>query len=422
MTIPQPWSSGQRIAFRFFFAFFVLYIFPFPFEMLPGLSGWWQKSWYSFVPWTADNILHLSYPITVFPNGSGDTTFNYVQLLMQFSLALIITIIWSLMARQKSYNALHHWLRVGVRYYLASMMIGYGFAKVFHSQMPSPMLSQLVQPFGDKSPMGLAWSYVGYSAAFSAFTGWAEVLAGALLIFRRTTALGALTGIVVMANVVAINFCFDVPVKLFSSMLLLMFFFLLAPDLQRLLNVLVLNRPVMPRAYPIYWPKRWMRITAIVINVLYVALMFGEQVYGSFQRSGKNSYTARAERAPLYGIYNAKLIIRNNDTVPLLLTDTAHWKQLIIQGESYAQVKMMNDSTQYLAFRVDTTQRTATVFSYKDTLNKAVLSYTVDSTALTLKGFYQKDSVYFQFVKQDIRSFRLLNRGFRWINEYPYNR
>ena len=38
--------------------------------------------------------------------------------------------------------------------------------------------------------MGLLWTFMGHSPAYSAFTGAAEALAGALLLFRRTTLLG----------------------------------------------------------------------------------------------------------------------------------------------------------------------------------------------------------------------------------------
>jgi hypothetical protein len=48
------------------------------------------------------------------------------------------------------------------------------------------------------------------------------VVGGALLLFRRTTTAGALVLIAVLTNIVTLNFSCDVPVKLFSSHLLLM--------------------------------------------------------------------------------------------------------------------------------------------------------------------------------------------------------
>ncbi len=66
---------------------------------------------------------------------------------------------------------------------------------------------------------------------------------GVLLLFRHTTTLGALVAAGVMSNVVMLNFGYDIPVKLFSTHLLLFAGALLVPDGRRLLNVLLLNPP-----------------------------------------------------------------------------------------------------------------------------------------------------------------------------------
>lgn len=39
------------------------------------------------VPWFGEQVLGLAEPITVRPNGSGDTTYNYVQVLLMQTLA-----------------------------------------------------------------------------------------------------------------------------------------------------------------------------------------------------------------------------------------------------------------------------------------------------------------------------------------------
>src|SRR5947199_10310512 len=83
---------------------------------------------------------------------------------------------------------------------------------------------------------------MGYSTPYTIFTGVGEVIGGVLLFFRRTTTLGALIICGVMANVVALNFSYDVRVKVFSSLLLFLTIFLLVPDLRRLMNIFVLNR------------------------------------------------------------------------------------------------------------------------------------------------------------------------------------
>ena len=143
-----------------------------------------------------------------------------------------------------------------------SFYLAMDLAKYFTCKCPSPFLFQLVQPFGDKSPMGLAWSFVGYSSAYSAFTGWGEIIGGGLLFFRRTTTFGALLSMVVIGNIVAINFCYDVPVKLYSSTLFIMSVFLAAPDLKRLLNVFILNKTTQPVIFKNFVHKRWQQIAS----------------------------------------------------------------------------------------------------------------------------------------------------------------
>ena len=130
-----------------------------------------------------------------------------------------------------------------VRFVLGATMLSYGWAKVFPNQMPAPGPDRLLNPIGETSPMGLLWTFMGASSAYQIFAGVGEVVGGTLLFWRRTALLGALVLVVVLANVVALNFCYDVPVKLYSSHLLAMALFIVAPHVPRLLDVLVLNRP-----------------------------------------------------------------------------------------------------------------------------------------------------------------------------------
>jgi hypothetical protein len=99
-------------------------------------------------------------------------------------------------------------------------MITYGVLKVIELQFSPPTPDRLIQTYGESSPMGLIWTLMGFSSLYCFFGGAGEVLGGLLLSLRRTTLLGALVCIGVLANVVMINLSFDVPVKLFSSHLL----------------------------------------------------------------------------------------------------------------------------------------------------------------------------------------------------------
>ena len=117
--------TSNRIVFRFLVLFVTLITIPFPFNVIPKLDfvqkaifGVYQK----IVPWLGDNILRLEKPITIFQNGSGDKTYDYVLLLFLLALAVAGTIIWSILDRKdRNYEKLNHWFLVLIRYYLGSL-------------------------------------------------------------------------------------------------------------------------------------------------------------------------------------------------------------------------------------------------------------------------------------------------------------
>jgi hypothetical protein len=441
-TSATEWKPSQKICFRFFTSFFILYLFPWPLtnipfgseinKLSPDILGWYYTAtgavndfWQWLIPLIAKYILHVKNPITVFTNGSGDTTFDYLLLLTQLSLALLLCLAWSFFDRnRKSYNKAYYWLTVVVRYFLAGMMLGYGFNKVFHLQMPYPTLGRLVQPYGDSSPMGLIWTYVGQSKPFSAFVGWSEVACGLLLFFRKTSLVGSLFSLVVMGNIVAINFCYDVPVKIFSCELELMALFLAFPYLKKLGGILFNQKSVTLRQ--LLQPelaKKWMRISVKLLKFLFIAdaLFYGI----SNNMEGQRSYGDKRPKPALYGIYNLKYCVKNKDTVPLLLTDTTLWKQLIIdyyKSSNACRIKLMNDTFRRYNFQVDTSKRSAVFYPAWDTVNRAHFNYKLDSPFITFNGRYKNDSVIMMFERYDENKFLLMNRGFHWINEYPFNR
>ena len=98
-----------------------------------------------------------------------------------------------------------------------SRLFGYGFVKIVPLQFQRTLLFKMMEPYGDFSPMGVLWSFMGASLPYVIYSGCAEVLGGILLLFRRTTTLGALVSFAVMLNVAVLNYCYDVPVKLYST-------------------------------------------------------------------------------------------------------------------------------------------------------------------------------------------------------------
>lgn len=431
--ILHSWSSGEKILFRFFFLYFGLFILiqnngAFPYWNL--VAYFQTQGLHILIPWIGKNVLHLPYEITIFTNGSGDTTYDYVVLLLIFVTAVAGTLLWSLLDRNRSqYQVLYYWLTVGIRFYVGLMLINYGLVKVFKLQFPYPSLYRLTELYGDSSPMGLAWTFLGFSTGYNLFMGIAEVLA-VLLLFRRTLALGAIITLMTTANVMAVNYFYDVPVKILSTHLVLMTLFLLLYNASDLWQFFLGNGKQLNLIRQPQFSKRWIPITGNVVKGLLVVYTLG---FGSYQALAMmKQYGDQAPRNKFYGLYEVKEFIMNGDTLPPLITDTLRWRHLILESDMYARVRMMNDSTNGFQLRIDSiahsmqfTHRTLPDqqfnFRYSLVSNK---QDSLISDQLVLEGTNKQDSLYIYLNRiPDFRKkFRLTNRGFHWVNEYPYNR
>lgn len=424
LTSEQAWSPLQKIAFRFSFivlSLFVLLVnngaYPFYYEVF----GWLVELLHSFIPWIGKHILNLPYEITTFTNGSGDTTYDYVILFFILCIAVIGTLVWSLLDRnRKNYSTLYYWISVAVRFYVGLMLFNYGMYKVIKLQFPFPGVGRLMQPYGSSSPMGLAWTFLGFSKGYNMFMGLAEV-AALMLLFRRTVTVGAIITLMTTANVMAVNYFYDVPVKIVSTGLVVMTLFLLIPDIKRLFKFFftgeAVSLPVMPA--PVI-RKKWLRITGYSLKYLVIAYAV---VFGCIELvSASKEYGDAAPKTPLYGAYTVNTFIVNQDTVPPLMTDSTYWRHLIIQWGEYAQIKFLNDSTRGYSMKIDTAAHTLFLKQRLDTTNKSQLVYQLDDKSMVLKGTVKDDSVTIYLNRKTDKDFRLMNRGFRWINEFPYNR
>ena len=425
-TETPEWSLSNKLLFRFFFSYFLLFIIFNPNGVVPyidDLFNWYIQPFHHFIPWLGSHVLHLSKPITVFTNGSGDTTFDNVVLLLTAFLAVLGTAIWSILDRKRpSYQKLFYWLLVILRYYVAITMFSYGFFKVIKLQFPFLSLNSLIEPYGDSSPMGLAWRFMGYSTGYNYFTGFAELSCGFLLLFRRTSALGAVMTLIVSANIMAINYCFDVPVKLLSTTLVIMSLFLIFKEFGRYKNFFLLNKNAEAAdIIPHRFQKKWKNI---ILCVLKYALIFYTIFFDlKYALEAEKEYGSKAPKPPLYGIYEAKTFIVNQDTLAPLITDTTRWRKLVTGYAGYASVKLMNDSTRSFAFKVDTQKRTIIMNSFTDTVNKYVFTYSKPKKdSLLIKGTYKKNTIEVGLHREDESKFLLVKRGFHWINEYPFNR
>lgn len=419
------WSPATRLLFRFGFSYLVLYNFPFPLDYIPYVGEVftpYDQMWQLLVPWVGSRLFHVD--ATTFPNGSGDTTYGYVQVFCYLVIALLAAAVWSIFDRKrKSYPRLLEGLKIYVRFALAATMISYGAVKVIKSQFPDPSPDRLLQPYGDASPMGLLWTFMGVSAAYNVFSGLSEMIGGLLLAFRRTALLGALVSFGVMLNVVLLNFCYDVPVKLFSSHLLVMAIFLILPDLRRLVDLLVLNRRVEAAGARPFFSRPWLhRGIAVLSTVAVIALTVFH-----LNRASETSklYGSLAPKGPLSGIWEVDEMSIDGQIRPPLVTDTERWRRVFFGSSGQFSVQRMDDFRDRYNLGKAPQEKTGTLeltprFGLQ---KKSSFAYAQPKPGfLTLQGSLEGHKLQVRLHRVEPPKFLLTTRGFHWINERPFNR
>lgn len=419
------WTLSQKVGFRFSFIFFlgfIIFVNNGAFPNFYSLTRWLHALARSFVPWFAREVIQLTYEITIFTNGSGDTTYDYIVLLILFALAATITTLWSVLDRKRNnYETLYYYLTVAVRFYVGLMLFNYGCYKLFRLQFPSPSMDRLVQPYGDSSPMGLAWTFLGFSDGYNYFMGIAEVSA-ILLLFRRTLIAGTLSTLMTTANVMAVNYFFDVPVKIVSTMLVVMTLYLMLPDASRLWNFFFRGQAVALPARP--QPNLALRHRRIGLTLKFGLLGYVFILALTKYPNAMYQYGERAPNPPLYGLYEVEHFILQGDTVLPLITDSTRWRQLMVIADGFARVRFMDNTTQIFLTKLDTAQRILSMKQRSDTTRTINLTYNVSGNRYHFKGVIQQDSLVLDMTRfADIREkFTLTSRGFHWISEYPFNR
>lgn len=413
----ERWHPFTRTAFRFAFVYLLLYNLPFPLTALPYVekaAEFYNSFWTWLVPRIARAALNRDVP-SLF-NGSGDRTFDYLLVACLLLIALVITIIWTLFDRKRlSYPTLYRWLNLYVRFSLGTAMIGYGAFKVISSQFPAPTLDRLMQSYGESSPMGLLWTFMGASEAYTMFVGFAEMISGILLFPRKTTTFGALMSIGVLSNVVALNFSYDVPVKLYSSHLLAMAIFLLLPDVRRLVNFFILNRPAeCARVQPLFRRPLWHR-GALVIASLFLVAVVGTSLYQSYDQ--RRLFTG--QRSPLYGVWEVEEFSLGQSTAT---ASAPRWRRMIFDSPRRVAVQTTDVLERY-GSQLDQDKRTLTLRKRDDPGWNTVLTYEqVSPDVITFAGALNGSEMTARLRRTDERKFLLTDRGFHWINEFPFNR
>ena len=239
-------------------------------------------------------------------------------------------------------------LRLLLRALVALPMIISGIARLIPVQMPPLRPLDQLQRLGALTQGELLETLIGASPFFQVCTGLAALLGGVLLLFPRTTLLGALICAANLAMAVTLAFCYDLPSKLYVSSLFVLSLLLVVPDLRRLADLFLLDRAVEPPEAPPSagrWPERLLLLLGVGVIVGGAAV--------AVPRLGQ----LHPPKPPLYGAWTVEELTVDGEES----ADPQRWRWAVFQDPGALDVELWIGSRKRYALDLDMAGKTMTL-------------------------------------------------------------
>lgn len=317
------WSEKEKDIFRFFFLFFIIQALPLSVDFFKIIFG--------------INWMHISYTdifnLTRLSAKCIPGTDSFINWIIITVVSLIGAVLWSKSKfKNQDYNTLYYWLRVVVRYRLAIGVIGYGFIKFFPLQAPFPSISNLNTNYGDFTDWKIFSMSLGIVPNYESFLGGVELLAGFLLLFRKTATIGALFIVVFTGNVFIANLAYDGGEYVYSLYLVILALFVLSFDAVRIYNLISLERPTQPNIFKPNFSREQKKIRLLLktLVIFFFIFFYGFKTYSGYRHDSYH-FPKTAGLAKASGIYNVSEFRINNRVLPYSATDSIRWKDVVFE-------------------------------------------------------------------------------------------
>lgn len=330
-TNQTKWKEYEKVAFRFFFIYFVLQALPLDWKYFGNL---FRIQWGSL---SFGDIFYISRYTPQFISGSSTPGTwgigNLADWALIASIALLGAIVWSIRDKKaENYNKLYYWLRVILRYRLAIGIIAYGFIKFFPLQSPLPSISNLNTSYGDFDRWKLFSLSLGIVPGYESFLGLVEIVVGVLLLFRKTATLGAIIILVFTGNVFISNIAYDGGEAIYALYLINIALFLTVYDIQRIYTLVALRKPTSANTVKVSLTGQW-RTSRLVLKSLFIfffVFLYGYKIYAAYHHD-IYQYPKNKGLAGLAGLYNVSDFRINSKQLPYSQTDSTRWNDVVFE-------------------------------------------------------------------------------------------
>jgi hypothetical protein len=305
-------------------------------------------------------------------------------------------------ASEKTKKSLFYWSYRIAAYYLALILLKYGFDKLFKAQFNLPEPNLLYTELGQLDKDILFWSTMGVSRSYNLFMGIMEVIPALLLLFHRTRILGAFIATGVFINVLSINLSFDISVKLFTSFLLLISVYLAFPGFVDLYRFYILKRTLKPKVNSSK-SLNVMILKSIIILVMVIEGLFPYLNTGNFNDDA-------LPRPILHGAYSVENIKSLNEEFPF---PAFSLERIFIHRDGYLILQDENGNMTDFSMELDQKNSMIDISDYDGNIKSLTYEYNRNKGTLIL-DFMTEQPFRIECKALDWRKLPLLQKQFHW--------
>ncbi|MDM1373808.1 hypothetical protein HX052_12945 [Myroides marinus] len=165
---------------------------------------------------------------------------------------------------------LHLYLYTFCRYFIATIIISYAFAKLLETQFTTQP-SVYDKPISSLSGFQLTWYYYGYSYWYGTIIAVTQIASSLLLFFRKTTRIGVILFLTYMVNIVMVDFAYDIEgAKGMATLLLAMGIFIFVSDYKVFFKLLIQEPPLFDTVERPNWFTKFSKVKYLYIPVVFV--------------------------------------------------------------------------------------------------------------------------------------------------------
>lgn len=363
----REWTKFQKNIFRVAFIFVTLFAIPLDIGFYRRLL---QIDYAHFNYRHTTEIFAFYNPqfISHFSEGGFFGWQSYVNIPFILLISVIGAAIWSWLDRKrKEYNVLYYWALVLARYRVAYAGIGWGFKKIFIMQMPEQYEGLWNTPLIDFFAKRLYWEHLSVSPPYEFYLGFIEFIGGFLLLFRRTSTVGAFITLAVFGNIAISNHAYDIGEQVPSFCMSMLSIFIIWKDLPVIYSLIVKEQSaVVQTFYPVFTRvqniARWS--VKFFFNFVFVFLFAAMELY-AFTHNDFYKIPNTPGLANAKGYYQVTEFRLNNELVPYSPFHPKRWQDVTFETWSSMSFKVANRPQEIEMFAAGSYPRHGEVYDNK---------------------------------------------------------